>query len=255
MKSKLDIAKLASQFHQNSVIFVESLFDKKLCEQARNWFLEHEHEVIEKFSHDKRGLSCDVVNGSRLVKYFEYPLYSAPHIYGKFVNSEVMALAENLLQDTVCLVSCEIHSRSAGGTEIPPHQDNAYYGLEKGSALTFYIALDLQSPEDGGLQYLPNPSTNNFEHCPSSSKAFSLKILERLDHLKGENLSFTYKPGDCSVHHSRSIHFADPVPLSAQRASVFRMTFYSLSDNQKDGHKEWYQAMINSNRSADQATA
>ena len=31
------------------------------------------------------------------------------------------------------------------GTAIPPHQDNAYYGLEKGKALTFYIPLNSQN--------------------------------------------------------------------------------------------------------------
>ena len=110
-----------------------------------------EEEIIEKYISDKKGLVLDHIKNKRLIKYFEYPFSFDKFIFGKFSQSDIYQIAETLLQEKVCIYSMEIHSRIALGTKIPPHQDNAYYGLKRGKALTFYIPLDKQNPFEGGL--------------------------------------------------------------------------------------------------------
>ena len=142
----------------------------------------------------------------------------------------------------------ELHSRIALGTIIPPHQDNAYYGLEKGKALTFYVPLDEQNPLNGGLRYCSNPIKKEYKHTISKEKGFSLTMSDnkKINDLK--KLDPYYNAGDCTVHHSRSVHYANSVPADVERGIVLRMSFYSVNDKQKSDHANWYRNIVAQNR-------
>ena len=90
----------------------------------------------------------------------------------------------------------QIHSCFPRASEIPAHQDNAYYGLEDGKAVTFYISLDPQSPASGGLQYLQNPIHNELTHRPGTKPGFSLEIADQTSLLSLTPFLPTYSPGD-----------------------------------------------------------
>ena len=152
------------------------------------------------------------------------------------------------MKEEVYLFSMEIHSRIALGTLIPPHQDNAYYGLENGSALTFYVPLNSQNPTDGGLRYLKNSINKQFDHYQSSEKGFSLTIKDREDIKSLEKIDPVYEPGYCSIHHSRSVHYAEKVPPKIDRGLVLRMSFFAINSKQKINHLEWYEKIVNKNR-------
>ena len=55
--------------------------------------------------------------------------------------------------------------------------------------------------------YFKNPSELEMEHEPTSDSGFSLKIKEE-NKLKYDIFKPKYQAGDCTIHHSRSIHFA-----------------------------------------------
>ena len=143
----------------------------------------------------------------------------------------------------------EIHTRGSGSTEIPPHQDNGYYGLVNSDALTFYIALNAQSADNGGLIYIPNKQGNEFIHTPSKSKAFSLAIDSIYLPKNKKNFLPIYQTGDCTIHHSNSIHFANPIKMdNLERSVVVRLTFFGTKTKIKKGHLDWYQKMLKANR-------
>ena len=243
---------IISVFKDRSVIFLPSLFAPSFCKDVRNYILKHELDIIKSYSSDKRGLVCEKVDNISRIKYFEYPFHYDSRFFGSFLCSKVFTLASSLLNSDVRFVSAEIHSRFSGATEIPPHQDNAYYGLNDGNALTFYIALDEQSPLTGGLQYLYNPITDEFLHHVSASPGFSLTIAERSTVFRLPLFSPVYSSGDCSIHHSRSIHFANPVPSGTSRSLVFRLSFYSTSSEVIPEHEERYNKAILCNRNSSQ---
>ena len=93
-----------------------------------------------------------------------------------------LKIAEYLIGGSVFLKSVEIHSRCAKGTPIPPHQDNAYYGLKNAKALTFYIPINNEFADMGGLKYFKNPNTYELEHKPSDASTIisSLCKLSRI---------------------------------------------------------------------------
>jgi hypothetical protein len=235
-------------FKHNGVLYLNNLFTPSLCEAARLFFSRNESKLITEYSSNPRGLVTETVGNTEYIKYFEYPLQCNSFLFGRFLSSELFNIGTQLLESPIRYVSAEIHSRFAGASEIPMHQDNAYYGLADGKALTFYIALDKQLPTSGGLKYLSNPVTDEYQHLPCDSTAFSLTI-EQPDLLRGRKLiQPIYEPGDCTIHHSRSVHFADSAPSNSSRSIVFRISVYSVDERKKPGHDEWYQDIIMKNR-------
>ena len=163
-------------FEAYSTIKVNNLIDEKICHNACQYIYENEERIIEIYKDDKRGLTLDIVDDKKYIKYFEYPLKENPNLFGRFVTSEIFKIAEYLIGGSVFLKSVEIHSRCAKGTPIPPHQDNAYYGLKNAKALTFYIPINNEFADMGGLKYFKNPNTYELEHKPSDASGFSLAV-------------------------------------------------------------------------------
>jgi len=240
-----------NQLTADSVIFLPSFVDKNLCLSACKWLEDNELDIINEYRSDRRGLACNIHNNQPSIKYFEYPLAVNSDLFGKFVTSNLFRTAEFLLGESVFLRSMEIHSRFPGSETIPLHQDNAYYGLTRGSALTFYIPINSQSPADGGLRYLATKHADVYEHHLSDVSGFSLTIKEDLTFSSSLLRDYTYEPGDCSIHSPYSRHYADVTPMSASRAWVVRFSLYSNTDKVIEGHKEWYENMIKLNRNSD----
>ena len=237
------------EFSKNSVIQVNNLVDNSLCNDALEYFLKNESYLIEKYGKDKKGLVLDQVSEKNLIKYFEYPLSENFKIFGPFVNNKIINLASKLLNDDVFLRSMEIHTRGPGSTEIPPHQDNGYYGLINSNALTFYIALNSQLADKGGLKYIPNKIGLEYEHTSSDSKAFSLCISKNNLPKKDSTFKPNYSVGDCTIHHANSIHFAESVKMdNISRSIVVRLSFFGVNPIIKDGHLDWYHKMLKANR-------
>ena len=230
-----------------SSIKVKNLFKQSLCNQACNYIYNNEERLIQKYKDDSRGLTIDLVNKKKYIKYFEYPFRENSKLFGQFVTSNIFKIAEFLLGDSVYLKSIEIHSRCALGSKIPPHQDNAYYGLHKGKGLTFYIPINYEFADMGGLKYYKNPFDFEIDHQPSDLSGFSLTVKD-LEKINFQIFSPDYLPGDCTIHHSRSIHFANEVPHNAERSLVVRISIYAINEREKEGHSEWYKDMIDRNR-------
>jgi len=238
------------QLLADSVIFIPSFIDEDLCSSTCEWLEDNESSIIDSYQSDRRGLACNTYNGKPSIKYFEHPLGVNADLFGKFLTSDLFRTAEFLLGESVFLRSMEVHSRFPGSDTIPLHQDNAYYGLSRGSALTFYIPINSQSPLNGGLRYLATEHGEAYDHCLSDASGFSLTIKDNLTPNLSPLRDYVYKPGDCSVHSPYSRHYADTTPISASRAWVVRFSLYSNTDWVVDGHQEWYENMIRLNRSS-----
>ena len=236
------------EFNNNSVIKIKNLFEKDFCNQLVNYIEMNEKNIIKKYRKDGKGLVLDQFESKELIKYFEYPFSYNRNLFGKFAHSKIYQIAESLLKEEVYLFSMEIHSRIAMGTIIPPHQDNAYYGLESGKALTFYVPLNYQNPFNGGLRYLKNNINNELENDLSSEKGFSLTIKNKENIKSLMTIDPIYEPGDCTVHHSRSIHYAETVPPNTKRGIVLRMSLFAFNEKQKINHLEWYEKIVKKNR-------
>ena len=234
-------------FLSYSSLKIKSFINKSLCDKACKYIYENESRIINEYKFDPKGLAIDEFENKQYIKYFEYPFRENSEIFGQFVTSNIFKISETLLGSPVFLKSIEIHSRCARGTKIPPHQDNAYYGLKNGKGLTFYIPINNEMASKGGLKYYKNSNDVEMDHVPSDCSGFSLTI-DKSEKIKFDVFAPDYLPGDCTIHHSRSIHFAEQVPSNAERSLVVRLSLYSINESVKDGHSDWYKNMIKMNR-------
>ena len=120
------------EFNNNSVIKIKNLFEKDFCNELLSFIEKNEKNIIKKYRNDTKGLVLDKLDSKELIKYFEYPFSYNRNLFGKFAHSKIYKIAESLMKEEIYLFSMEIHSRISMGTIIPPHQDNAFYGLESG---------------------------------------------------------------------------------------------------------------------------
>lgn len=107
------------------------------------------------------------------------------------------------------------------GSAVPPHQDNAYYNLVPDHGLTFWIALD-PSTEDNGCMRVVQASHKGgiLPHTASGIVGNSYGIAELPEHLKQKERAILLQPGDCSIHHSVTIHRSEANQSARSRRSL-----------------------------------
>ena len=72
-----------------SSIKIKNLIDKSLCQEACQFVYKNEERLINKYSYDKKGLTVDIVENNKFIKYFEYPFIENSKLFGQFVNSNI----------------------------------------------------------------------------------------------------------------------------------------------------------------------
>lgn len=151
---------------------------------------------------EKKNISIE--NGN--IKYLKNP-----QIYFKSINYLVEAalfkLANNIVGENIFLNTIELHQKYPGASETPPHQDNFYFCLEKGQALTAYIPLNDQSFENGALAVIPGSHKHDLDHRSSDVPGFSSGI-DLTEDQKNNIDHYSLKTGDLSIHHCNIVHLA-----------------------------------------------
>ena len=236
-------------FNENSVVILKEIVSKELIDETINFLEKNEKIIINKFSGDKRGLVVDKIMNNHFIKYFEHPLAINFSLFGRFITSDLLNKCKELLEDEVFLRSVEIHCRNPGGSSIPMHQDNSYYGLCNGKACTVFIPLNKTHDSPGDLTYIKNKVGNEYSHNSSDESAFSLEINKKdRDTLKSQKKRYKIDLSDGFVHHSHSVHYADSVPNNSIRTWAVRITLFGLNEHVKAGHKDWYNEIVKKNR-------
>ncbi len=236
-------------FNKNSVVTLKRIVSKKLIDETLNFLEKNEKIIIKNYIGDKRGLVIENIKNKQFIKYFEYPLAINSALFGRFITADLLNKCKELLEDEVYLRSVEIHCRNPGGTSIPMHQDNSYYGLSNGKACTIFIPLNEKNDSLGDLTYIKNKIGNEYSHDSSNESAFSLEINQKYrDILKRQKKIYKINLSDGFVHHSHSVHYADSVPSNSIRTWAVRITLFGLNEHVKAGHQDWYNEIVKKNR-------
>ena len=123
-------------------------------------------------------------------------------------DDDLKFIAEKLLDEKVEDMGSELFAKPAKhGLKSPVHQDNFYWCLKKGKALTVWIALDDASKKNGGIFYYIGSHKNRvYQHKPSYAPGSS-QTIKNLKTLKRYKVFYPkLKSGDCLIHHSMVIH-------------------------------------------------
>lgn len=115
------------------------------------------------------------------------------------------------------------------GEETPVHQDGHYFMLEPNHALTMWLALDRSDLENGCIRYVPGSHQRGMRpHGRLETFGFSQGITDMGPEDFAQEVAVEADPGDLIVHHSLTIHRADPNPTDRRRWAI-GMGYYAAS--------------------------
>ena len=105
------------------------------------------------------------------------------------------------------------------------HQDNAFFNLKKGEALTCWVALDISNKKNGSLFYYKGSSELGLQkHISEGNLGASMTVKQSAQFLKKikkyKKVYIHAKPGDCVIHDALVIHGSENNVSTANRRAV-----------------------------------
>jgi phytanoyl-CoA hydroxylase len=124
---------------------------------------------------------------------------------------EFVEMARAIFDDEPVLMSVELFAKPAHvGSEVPYHQDNAYFNLTPDHALTCWLALADATVENGCVRYIEGSHKfGNLPHRPSGVKGNSM-VLGEVPRNAGSEVCGVVRRGGVLVHHCNTIHRSAP---------------------------------------------
>ncbi len=131
-------------------------------------------------------------------------------------------LSAMLLKDTVVSKGIQLFGKAPRvGNETPSHQDGYYFTLEPNEALTVWLPLDRTDEENGSICYVPGSHKRGLlPHGRGDTFGFSQGLLDYTDEDRATEVTIVADPGDLIVHHSLTIHRADPNRSDRRRWAI-----------------------------------
>ena len=113
----------------------------------------------------------------------------------------------------------------AHGLPTKIHQDNAFFNLKKGEALTCWVALDASNKKNGSLFYYKGSSELGLQkHIPEGNLGASMTVEKSPNFLKKikkyKKVYIDAKPGDCVIHDALVIHGSETNNSSTNRRAI-----------------------------------
>ena len=133
------------------------------------------------------------------------------------INSELGEIAGKLMgaRQTRFFFDHLLVKEPGASKSTPWHQDAPYFALEGVDCCGIWIALDTVTPDTGAVEYLKGTHKDGLMYAPRSfaaGKKYGHGLVEVPDIDANrdayEVATWSMEPGDCSIHHVRTLHGA-----------------------------------------------
>jgi len=158
-------------------------------------------------------------------------LHEHESFFWKLMYDRPLALAEELLGESVVGKNLQYFNKPPGlGKATPPHQDSYYFMIEPCRALTMWLALDKADEGNGCVRYVRGSHIQGLRpHARTETLGFSQGISNYGDEdLKNERPCIV-SPGDLLAHHALTIHRADRNQSDSRSRRALGFVFYGES--------------------------
>jgi phytanoyl-CoA hydroxylase len=134
---------------------------------------------------------------------------------------ELVNLAKTIFDDDPICLGVELFGKPARvGSEVPYHQDNAYFNLIPDQALTIWLALADATLENGCVRYIEGShKLGNLPHRASGVKGNSMGLAEMPPNV-GPEICGVVRRGGALVHHCNTIHRSEPNRSDSDRPGL-----------------------------------
>lgn len=206
---KINIENLKKNYDKNGWVIVKSIFTKKEVNEINKKIDIFLNKSVKKyygkninFADDKKS-SKDIKNINSFHK-----LADSAYIKEKSKSKKIRLIVKKLLNSREKFIASELFAKPAKkGLPSPIHQDNFYWCVKGGNALTAWVALDYVSSLNGGIKYYNRTQKLGVvKHEPSYAKGSSQKVSNIEKYSKFKKVCPKLNPGDALFHHSEVIH-------------------------------------------------
>jgi ectoine hydroxylase-related dioxygenase (phytanoyl-CoA dioxygenase family) len=236
-------SKIIKKLKSDSFILLKNSIDKKLLKKLL-------FEVGKVRSKIKNLRDIHYINNNNKKKLSS--LHNI-HLYSKFYKKFIYESKLNeIVKEIFGTSSKKIFNSSffvkpaKCGIETKMHQDNAFFNLKRGEALTCWIPLDKTSYKNSCLYYYKGSSKlGNLSHVPEGNVGASMtiannkKMTNKLKKFKKTLVAA--QPGDCIIHDSLVIHGSKKNLSSYER----RALNFSIKSKKDTRNKKMFLAYKN----------
>ena len=191
-------------FHADGYVIIRNFMQEVELEQV-------ELEIDKALSNDLDGFKQDDVymeQDRTTIRQLEHLQRYSEFFAAISRQRKYLDLFERIFEEEAVLRNVSYMAKPARvGSAVPAHQDNAYFNLVPNHALTFWIALDECTENNGCLRVIPRSHQDGIlPHKPSGQTGNSYCLVEEPDPVKAGEMAVLLKRGDCSIHHADTIH-------------------------------------------------
>jgi phytanoyl-CoA hydroxylase len=216
MKTK----ELKKSFDQDGYIAVEGFLDKEEVTELIRETNRLLNEVVPSIPESEVYYE-DKENPETLKQIQRLNMYDA--YFDKLANSKkVVGLAEKVLGGSAVLKNIQYFNKVPRiGKETPAHQDGYYFMIRPQEAVTMWLSLGDADEGNGAVCYIPESHKKGMrEHGNTSLLGFSQGITDWTEADTKAEVQMEASAGDILVHHSLTIHRANPNYSDRQRRSI-----------------------------------
>lgn len=215
-------------FEQQGYLRVENFTTAEEIQEIRGSL----ERLFESRRGEKEGAFGDLVAGADHADELSSPqilnpVNYLPKLHQTRCFKNALRMAKQLLgEEARCFFDLSILKKPKVGKATPWHQDEAFRDPNfEYKELTVWVALQEVKAETGCLQFIPQShKAPVFDHRSANNDPTSqaLECVGEFDHARA--VACPLKPGGCTIHHHRTLHFAAP-NVSDTARYTYIMTF------------------------------
>ena len=179
----------------------------------------------------------DLSTLKQVQRLFEYDNYFKELALSK----KVIELAELVLGGKAVLKNMQYFNKIPKlGKGTPAHQDGYYFMIKPQEAITMWLSLGEADAENGAVCYIPGSHKKGMrDHGSTAVLGFSQGITDWSDEDTNKEIQMEARAGDILVHHSLTIHRANPNKSDRNRRSIGFIFYRDDVVIDEDAHAEY----------------
>jgi ectoine hydroxylase-related dioxygenase (phytanoyl-CoA dioxygenase family) len=202
-----NIDEVVAEFEREGVIRLRSFFSSKELTEIRSELERYQAIVLPGLGASERTFEADGATVRNLWRMEQYDDYFA----NLAKRPAITQLVSRLVHGEPVLMGVETFSKPARiGSEVPWHQDNAYFCRVPADVLTLWIAIDPATIENGAVYYARGEHHTLLPHTPSGVVGNSMGMATPPNLPVEEQFCGELQPGDALIHHCQSPHRSEP---------------------------------------------
>lgn len=240
---------LKRQFDSDGYVAVQGFLNEAQVAELQQQTQRFIDEVVptipaQEVYYENKGEQSSLKQVQQVCQYDDY--------YRELANSPaVVNLAAELLGGPVELKNMQYFNKVPNiGQGTPAHQDGYYFKIKPQQAVTMWLSLGHADAGNGAVCYIPGSHNQGMRpHGSTGTLGFSQGINDWSESDDKAEIQMVAKPGDILVHHSLTIHRANPNTSERTRQSVGFIFYRCDVVEDKEAH-DAYKAQLNQDLAA-----